>query len=401
MNNLLKASSAVIFPFSLKIIFIVFASKYISKDIYGQYIILETLVFLFSQVFLSMPSQAFNRFFYSKNENEIIDEFRTLLFYINILSLFVSIIYFFYFFDFDIFLLVIILIYVILNNNISFLQQIFLIKKERKKYLKIKIIESFSKSIIPILSILYFSESITNILVSNVIGFGILYLIILFYLGLFKLKQKISENLLNYLRFSYPILFMSFFGWGISFSDRYFIEYFLDLESVGNYSILSQYAGLGQIIGSIFIIYVNPEILSLINKDISLSLLKFKKYLKSLLFLLIGSFFLILIIPNYLFEFFIPIFKEPQIKIIFIILYISVLFSVFQNAYSLYFIIFEKLHLVAISFLFGFIINILLNIWIKDHGIIMASLSTLISYFIINFMMIIFKKYNLNKINVI
>ena len=75
------------------------------------------------------------------------------------------------------------------------------------------------------------------------------------------------ENQKKYFKFAYPILFVSIFSWGISFLDRYFIEYFINTEKVAIYAILAQVAGIGQIVGQIYFLYVNPKILKMFEEN--------------------------------------------------------------------------------------------------------------------------------------
>ena len=54
---------------------------------------------------------------------------------------------------------------------------------------------------------------------------------------------------------------MSIFTWGISYTDRYFIDYFLETKDIAIYAILAMVAGIGQIIGQIYFMYAETKLL--------------------------------------------------------------------------------------------------------------------------------------------
>ena len=72
----------------------------------------------------------------------------------------------------------------------------------------------------------------------------------------------------------------------------------------------------------------------------------------------------------------------------FTILILAVFLTVLQTALSMYFVLFKKLNILALFFVFVAIINVIANFLIMKYGIIAAAVSTLISYFILNVLII-------------
>jgi hypothetical protein len=72
-------------------LYIRYVSYCVDKNIYGNFILLQTLIVALSYIFLQIPSQAYDRFYNeAKNKIEYINEFRTLLIFINILSVLIK-----------------------------------------------------------------------------------------------------------------------------------------------------------------------------------------------------------------------------------------------------------------------------------------------------------------------
>lgn len=399
MNRLSKASFSVTIPFLLKILFLLFASRFISSNVYGEYIIVETIILLCTQVFLSIPSQAFSRFFNTNEEKTFVNDFRNILVVINIFSLLIGLVSAYYFFEFNFLGVIIFLGYLIFNNNVNFIQQIVLIKQEHKKYFILKIFESTLRYIFPIILILLFDESLNNLLIGNFLGLGLIYIIYFYDYGKLKFSITYIKNFKEYFIFAYPILFVSLFSWLISFSDRYFIEYYLDIEMVGKYSLLSQYSGVAQIVSSIFIVYVHPEIFKIYESNSSRALKLLSDYILKFSFLLIFIFLLVSIIPDNIFEFFIIGFNSNSYREIFLILTAGILLSVFQNIYSFYFILFKKLNELGFYFLIASAINIILNVGIKEYGIKMAAISTFVAYLTLSVLLIVRTSYLKSQFN--
>jgi O-antigen/teichoic acid export membrane protein len=274
----------------LQLIFIRFASYTIDREDYGNFILIQTLLTGLFLLFLQMPIQAFDRFFNEVTDKTyIVNEFRTLVFILGIVSFVIIGIYGMIMKKFSFELLFLIYILFLLIANFTIEQRILLISFNRKKYLYAKTLDALSKFIFPVATYFYF-QSLISLFVGMVIGYSTSIIIMYTYMLEHKIKfLLIRNNAKRYFIYSYPIFFFALFNWGITFSDRYFIEYYLTTSDVGIYGILGMVAGIGQIVGQVFSIYVEPKILKLHSKNTS----KAHKVLNRYILLLSSIFVLI------------------------------------------------------------------------------------------------------------
>jgi len=383
----------VVIPIILQLIYIRYVSYSIDKTIYGDFVLLQTLIVALSYIFLQIPGQAYNRFYNNvKDKVVFVNEFRTLLIVINILSFFLIIIYGYIMKKFDYETLFILFLYFVVLNNYTFNQQIFLLNLDRQKYFVLKILEAMSKFLFPILFYLYY-QSLISLVVGLAIGYSFSFVFLYKYLKDYPFKFTIDlGNLKKYLIFAYPILFVSIFSWGISFSDRYFIDYYMSSKDVAIYAILAQVAGMGQVLGQIYSIYVNPKILKYYEEDKSFALRYLKK---SIVILSIVFFFLGLtayVLPTSVYELLLQaeVIKDSYYFNTFIILVIAIFFTLIQTALSMYLTLFKKLNVLAYIYAIAFIINLIGNIFINEYGIIAASISTFLAYLVILVLQLIY-----------
>ena len=376
----------VLIPITMQFIYIRYVSYHVDKVDYGNFILLQTLIAGLSYIFIQIPSQAYDRFFnITENKVEFVNEFRTVLIFINILSLIGISLYGYIMQKFSFEILFIIFIYFILLNNYSFNQKVFLLSLERKKYFYLKVLESMAKFITPLIAY-YFYQTLLSFVVGLTVGYLIAFFILMQYMKEYKFNITVKlKNLKKYFLFAYPIFFVSIFTWGISFSDRYFIEFASNTKDVAIYSILAQVAGIGQIVGQIYFMYVNPKVLRMYEKNRNDTF----EYLSSTLKLLAIIFILLIGIACFLPIQIYEILLEPKIITqnyyfwTFIILVIGIFLTVFQTAYSMYLNLFKRLDILAYIYLIAFIVNIVGNLFIKDYGIMVAAISTLTAYSVI------------------
>ena len=148
---------SVALPVLMQFFFIRYMSYSVDKEDYGNFVLLQTLIAGLSTILLQMPSHSFDRF-YNQSEDKItiINEFRTLLIFINIISAFIIFIYSLFMQKFDFQILLIVYLYFALINNYTLNQKIFLLNLERGKFFYLKILEGISKFIMPIIFYIYF-----------------------------------------------------------------------------------------------------------------------------------------------------------------------------------------------------------------------------------------------------
>ncbi|BEV04151.1 oligosaccharide flippase family protein [Chryseobacterium gambrini] len=76
-----------------------------------------------------------------------------------------------------------------------------------------------------------------------------------------KIQQKFKELLNDYLKYTWPLMLLAFWGWVNSYVDRYIIGYYMQTKDVGIYN-----ANLG--LGSKVFLLLNPIFLALITPSI-------------------------------------------------------------------------------------------------------------------------------------
>jgi len=392
-KNFIITVLTVLIPLIMQFIYIRYVSYEVDKTIYGNFILLQTLVTGLSYIFIQIPSQAYDRFFNTTTDKiEFVNEFRTLLIGINLLSLFFIILYGYVMKKFSIEILFVIFIYFILLNNYSFNQKVFLLNLERKKYFFLKTMESSAKFITPIVAYNFY-ETLLSFVVGLMFGYMISFIILIKYMKSYPFKIVVNvKHLQEYFKFAYPILFTSIFMWGISFSDRYFIEFFLTTSAVAIYAILAQVAGIGQVFGQIYVMYVNPQVLRQFELDKTKSLVYLDKALKKYFLIFILLSLIAYFLPPQIYTILIEksVINNPFYLKTFYILIIAIFVTVYQTAYSMYFVLFKKLNILAYIYFIAFFVNVIGNLFIKDYGIIAAALATLGAYITILLLQIIY-----------
>jgi len=373
----------VLIPISFQFIYIRYVSYNVDREIYGNFILLQTLIAALSYIFLQIPSQAYDRFYNeAKDRVSYINEFRTILIFVNILSVIIISIYGYIIDKFNFDILFIVFIYFLLLNNYSFNQKIFLLNLERKKYFYLKILEAVAKFITPIVSYFYY-QTLFSFIGGLVIGYFIAFLVMLKYMKSYPFKVNINiENYKKYFLFAYPILFVSIFSWGISFSDRYFIEFLSGTEDVAIYAILAQVAGMGQIVGQIYSMYVNPKVFKIYSKDKNEGLSYLNRMLKTLLVVFFILSLIVYVVPTSIYSILLEksLISQSYYYWTFFLLIIAIFLSVLQTAMSMHFTLKKKIHILSYIGFVAFLVNIIGNFYIKEYGIIAAAVSTIFAY---------------------
>jgi len=385
-KSLLITVVTVLVPLTMQAIYIKYVSYYVDKEDYGNFVLLQTLISGMSLVFLQVPSQAYDRYFNTaENKEEFINLFRSLLIIVNVISIPVVIIYAEVFERVTLLVMVLTYLYFAFQNTYSINQKIYLLDLQRKKYFYLKSLEGGAKFILPIVLYAVFG-TLASFLFGIVLGY-ILSSIVLyaftktykfyFYLNLGRLKK--------YIKYAYPILFVSLFSWGISFSDRYFIEYFSNTESLAIYAILAQVAGFGQVVGQVYAMYVNPILLKSYENSKNQTFASFTRYLIILFGVFVLLFSVFMFLPRELFTFQIQneVIVNGYYYHVFTVLVLAIFFAVMQLAMIMYFQLIKRLGVVAAIYSVAFIMNIAGCFLVKDFGIIAAAYSTLVAYGVI------------------
>lgn len=370
----------------IQLIYIRGVSYYFDKSIFGDYVLLQTIVVAISYICLQIPTLAFSRYYNAREDKtSFINEFRTIIFAVNIIAGLLIYIYSYINPDFEVQTYVLLFLYFFCLSNFSLHQQIILMNLKRERYFIIKTCETLSKFMLPLFLYLYY-QTLDSLLFGLVIGYFIC-LILVIYLSE-KTAVKIvfnTNNIKEYIKFAYPMVFVSLLSWAITFSDRYFIDYYLNTYSVGIYSILVQVSALGQVLGQVYTMYVNPKVLKSFESDEKQALIFIKKSIQLLIAVFILSAIIMYNLPLFilttLIEF--DIISNEYYFNTFIILMIGVFVSITQTAFAIKFTLFKKLNVLSKIYVVAFILNLIGNFFIESYGIIAASISTLVAHLVI------------------
>jgi len=373
---------SVLIPIGMQFTYIRYISYNVDKEIYGNFILIQIIAVLFYTVFMTIPIKAYERFYNSSLDKFLyLNEFKTLAHFINIISAIILFIYWKISLKFSFEDIVILIYYISYTNLFLFTQKYFLLNMSYKDYFYNKILESSVKFVIPLIFYVYF-QTLTSFLFGLTIGYVVLYYVTTISLREYKYNFIfIKDNFFKYIRFAYPVLFVSAFGWGISFSDRYFIEYYQGTEKVAIYALLAQTAGFSQIFAQLFNISFYPKILKEYEVDKVESIRILNRIISYTIFLFLLIIVLVLLLPKSIFT----ILLEPQMLnthyYTFIFLIAGVLLTVLQSAHSLHLVLMNKISIMAYIQMFGLLINLIGNVFIHKYGLLAAALSTLVSYF--------------------
>ena len=86
-KNLTITFLTVAIPILMQFIYIRYISYNVEKEIYGNFVLLQTIIVALSYIFIQIPSQAYDRFYNTtKNKIEFVNEFRTILIIVKLLN---------------------------------------------------------------------------------------------------------------------------------------------------------------------------------------------------------------------------------------------------------------------------------------------------------------------------
>ncbi len=226
-----------------------------------------------------------------------------------------------------------------------------------------------------------------------IIGFALEVMIMLRILKVTNLKNVWSNYNLNrlveYLKYSLPLVPNGFLTLISANGDRFIIGYFLGAEAVGLYSAAYALAST--------VMLFNPPITNALFPKVSKcyvegNLLLVKKYVKIGIrtFLVIGFSMLVLIVfyGNTLLHVLVgeitPIQHYKGIQVTFVIISALVIYGV-SRIYSLHLFVLKKTQSLFFIYFSGTVVNVVFNLaLIKLFGLLGAAVSTLLSYIVIS-----------------
>jgi O-antigen/teichoic acid export membrane protein len=273
-------------------------------------------------------------------------------------------------------------------------------------YRNMELLKEFNKNeIIRIISLIIGILLLVPLLNSYgaILAVGLSYLIVNI-ISILRLKSHISLNKkdikLNSLKelflYGYPLIFTMFSGVIIASSDQFMIGIFQDEKQVGiyaaNYDILEKVL---LYINSIFVLATTPKLIKIFDEKGIDEARKFNTIIYDVflsLFLPMGF----LIVLND--KLFITIFTDESYYSGRLLVVLIVL-SMFVNALNMYIVkgltVIKKTKAIAFIYLFGAILNIILNlVLIPLFSIYGAIIATLVSYIVLTVLSIIYTKDN-------
>lgn len=383
----------VVITVVLQFLFIRYASYDIAKVDYGNFVLLQTLIAGLSAIFLQIPGQAFDRFYNQTNDKiSFVNEFRTMLIGINILSIAMIALYGVIYNKFSVEVLGIMFVYFVLLNNYALNQKVFLLNMQRGKYFYLKILEASPKFLFPIVAYFFF-QTLESLLIAMVVGYLFSYVVLICFLRGYKFSIVLDfDNLKKYFLFAYPIVFVSMFTWGISFSDRYFIDYYMSTEDVAVYSLLAMVAGVGSIVGQVYFMYAEPKILKMYEEDPQSTFAMIKSYLIKLAMVFAFMLLVAMLLPKGIYTILLEkevVYNDYYFHTMMILL-VAIFVNILHIAHHMYLKLLKRLDILAYVLFVALIVNLIGNTFIAKYGIIAAAISTLLAYITILVLQIIY-----------
>ena len=271
------------------------------------------------------------------------------------------------------------------------LLQFFRTRRQMSKYSGFMLLETFGElGLIAYLVLSGFGlfGAVISLLIIRSITFGIMLFVIISQIGI---KLPNFTTIKPYLAFGLPMLPSYLFGWIINSSDRYVIGYFMDSAFVGVYSAAYAIGGIILMFMGPISIVLYPTILKLWELD---KIEEVKTHLQYSL-----KYYLMLAIPA---TFGLSVLAKPllvslttsQFEYGSVLIPIIAVSSIFSSFYSINMYILataKKTKIIAALLGITAIVNIVLNIIVVPLiGILGAAISTLISFFILSFLMYYF-----------
>ncbi|ERB62496.1 hypothetical protein N779_25995 [Vibrio coralliilyticus OCN008] len=85
----------VVVPIIFQLLYVRTVSYSVDSNIFGDFVILSSLIYGLSQIFLSIPGQAFSRFYNTvKDKIYFVNEFRTYLIFVNAFTILMVLVFY-------------------------------------------------------------------------------------------------------------------------------------------------------------------------------------------------------------------------------------------------------------------------------------------------------------------
>lgn len=207
-----------------------------------------------------------------------------------------------------------------------------------------------------------------------------------------------GKTLIALLSYSAPMVISSIALWIVNLSDRFFVSAFLGIEETAMYSVANRIPNLFNSIYNIFNLAwtENTSKLSLKEKEEGYYTIFFKEFYQ----VMVGMMLVLITVSPLLFKILINN-KYSEAYGLMSWLYVGVFFSSLVAFFGSIYVGEKKTKNVGISSAIGAFINVAINfVLMKRYGVIIAAISTIVSYLIICiYRAIDVKKYVLIKYN--
>ena len=234
-------------------------------------------------------------------------------------------------------------------------------------------------------------DKVGSILFVQVSSYLILIIIILIKEKPYDYKYiKLDKNLLKeLLKFSIPLIPNTISFWIINLSDRLLITYYLGSYSNGIYAVACKVPTMISMLNSAFVLAWQQEAIGLIkNNDIQ----KVKTIFLNVIKFIFSILFITTIISPLIFRLFISKKYDAAVSLVPILL-TGTAFLCIAQFFNGILVAKMKTLSVGVSTTIGAIINILINVeLLKEFGVVIAAVSTLVSYFVLFIIRIIQEK---------
>ncbi|MCB9172999.1 MAG: oligosaccharide flippase family protein [Flavobacteriales bacterium] len=219
-------------------------------------------------------------------------------------------------------------------------------------------------------------------------------------IGIFGYRYLVSEDLLkgklqfvfykNLLKEGSPLILMSVSIMVMNLSDRFYLEKMVGLKETGLYSVAYSIASI-----ELLVIGASMNVFRPMIYDYLENIKENKKRLLnlSLVFILLtlGIFIIIAFSNEFIFKYFLEVSYESA-SIFVIPLTLSSLFWGIFSFYISYYLYYKKNRIIGLFSVIGIVINLVLNYYcILYYGAVGAAYATLITYFSIAVLAVIFK----------
>lgn len=228
-------------------------------------------------------------------------------------------------------------------------------------------------------------------------------------IGIFGYRYLVRENLLkgklqfvvykNLLKEGAPLILMSVSIMVMNLSDRFYLEKMVGLKETGLYSVAYSIASI-----ELLVIGASMNVFRPMIYDYLENFIENKKHLLNLSLIFIAVTLVVFIIiafsNTFIFKYFLN--SSYESAAIFVIpLTLSSLFWGVFSFYISYYLYYKKSRIIGLFSIVGIFINLVLNYYfILYFGAIGAAYATLITYFIISILAVIFKGSIIEKIKI-